>query len=139
MKIKVIATTLSVIIGTALLCTGCVNEREDNSSNSELSSSSSSEPQTSGTNTMKTVEIFNLENASDMAVTLYFDFEEPTISFVMPDGKLLKVDDLPTDRKTGAVCFHIADAAPGQWLMNYDKKGNTALDVNWSPENYKDE
>ncbi|MCX4357392.1 MAG: hypothetical protein OSJ43_14435, partial [Oscillospiraceae bacterium] len=61
------------------------------------------------------IDIFNIENQSDMAVTLYYDVEEPTIAFIMPDGTTLETDELPTERGKGAVCYHIADAVPGQW------------------------
>lgn len=83
---------------------------------------------------LKTTDIFNIETQSDMTVTLYYDIEEPTITFIMPDGTELDTDELPTDRGNNAVCYHIADAAPGQWQMAYDKKSNNSLDVNWAPD-----
>ena len=64
-----------------------------------------------------TVDIFNLESSSSMAVTLYYDVEEPTIAFIMPDGTALEMAELPAERGKGVVCYHIADAAPGQWQM----------------------
>lgn len=36
-----------------------------------------------------TVDIFNIENPSDMAVTLYYDIEEPTVAFIMPNGTMM--------------------------------------------------
>lgn len=81
-----------------------------------------------------TVDIFNLESSSNMAVTLYYDVEEPTIAFIMPDGTTLETSELPTERGKGAVCYHIADAAPGQWQMAYDRKNNVNCNVNWAPD-----
>ncbi len=81
-----------------------------------------------------TVDIFNLESSSNMAVTLYYDVEEPTITFIMPDGTMLETSELPTERGKGAVCYHIADAAPGQWQMAYDRKNNVNCNVNWAPD-----
>ena len=79
------------------------------------------------------IDIFNNENQSDMAVTLYYDVEEPTVAFIMPDGTMLETSELPTERGKGAVCYHIADAAPGQRQMAYDRKNNVNCNVNWAP------
>lgn len=87
---------------------------------------------------MKTIDIFNLDEASDMAVTIYYDVEEPTVSFIKPNGEELSVEGLRTERDDDAVCFHIVSAEPGQWQMKYDKKGNVNADVNWCPENYRE-
>ncbi|MCM1463626.1 MAG: hypothetical protein NC084_13065 [Bacteroides sp.] len=69
-----------------------------------------------------------------MAVTIYYDVEEPTVTFITLGGTKISADSLPTDRDNGAVCWYISNAAPGQWKMNYDKKNNTELDVNWAPD-----
>ena len=79
-----------------------------------------------------TVNIFDLESSSDMAVTLYYDVDEPTVAFIMPDGTTLETTELPTERGKGAVCYHIANAAPGQWKMAYDRKNNVNCNVNWA-------
>lgn len=81
-----------------------------------------------------TVDIFNIENPSDMAITLYYDIEEPTVAFIMPYGTTRESSELPTERGKGAVCYHIADAAPGQWKMAYDRKNNVNCNVNWVPD-----
>ena len=81
---------------------------------------------------LNTVDIFNLESSSDMAVTLYYDVDEPTVAFIMPDGTTLETTELPTERGKGAVCYHIANAAPGQWKMAYDRKNNVNCNVNWA-------
>ena len=103
--------TIALAVGTALMMTSCVNRAEN-----------------------KTTDIFNINSPHDMAVTIYYDVEEPTIEFITPNGTEISADSLPTDRKGGAVCYHIANAAPGQWKMNYDKKNNGELEVNWAPE-----
>ena len=118
MKKKYIAVVLSALMAVAV--SGCENG-EDNSE--------------SIVNTLpNTTDIFNIENRGDMAVTLYYDVEEPNVSFIAPDGTVISTIELPTDRGDGAVCFHIANAVPGQWYMNYDKKTNNSLEVNWAPE-----
>ena len=81
-----------------------------------------------------TVDIFNLESSSDMAVTLYYDVEEPTVAFIILDGTMRETSELPTERGKGAVCYHIADAVPGQWKMAYDRKNNVNCNVNWAPD-----
>lgn len=81
-----------------------------------------------------TVDIFNIEKPSDMAVTLYYDIEEPTVAFIMPDGTTRETSELPTERGKGAVCYHIADAVLGQWKMAYDRKNNVNCNVNWAPD-----
>lgn len=108
MKLKPI--TIALAVGAALMMTSCVKTAENSTTN-----------------------IFNIDSSCDMAVTLYYDVEEPTITFIMPSGTKISADDLPTDRDNGEVCYHIANAAAGQWQMNYDKKNNGTLEVNWAP------
>ena len=111
MKLKPI--TIALVVGASLMMTSCVNK---------------------AANERNTTNIFNIESQGDMAVTLYYDVEEPTITFITPGGTKISADSLPTDRGNNAVCYHIADAAPGQWKMAYDKKSNNSLDVNWAPD-----
>ncbi|MCM1167338.1 MAG: hypothetical protein NC299_16920 [Lachnospiraceae bacterium] len=108
MKLKPV--TMALALGMALMTTSCVYRTE------------------------KTVDIFNLDSPRDMAVTIYYDVEEPSVEFITPGGTKIPADSLPTDRDNGAVCWHILNAAVGQWRMNYDKKNNTELDVNWTPD-----
>ena len=103
--------TIALAVGTALVMTSCVNRAEN-----------------------KTTNIFNIDSPRDMAVTLYYDVEKPTVEFITPSGTKVSADDLLTDRKGGAVCYHIANAAPGQWQMAYDKINKGELEVNWASE-----
>lgn len=103
------------------------------SDNSETSSNSGSSSTESEVNTVSTTDIFNIESQSDMAVTLYYDVEEPAVPFISPDGNVVPSSDLSAQRREGAVVFYIPNAAAGQWQMNYDKKSNAVLDVNWAP------
>lgn len=109
MKLNILAAALA--ISSSLMMTSCVKTAENS-----------------------TTDIFNIDNPCDMAVTLYYDVEEPTITFITPGGTKISADGLPTDRDNGAVCYHIANAAAGQWRMNYDKKNNGTLEVNWAPD-----
>ena len=111
MKLKPI--TIAFAVGASLMMTSCVNK---------------------AANERNTTNIFNIESQGDMAVTLYYDVEEPTITFITPGGTKISADSLPTDHDNGAVCYHITNAAPGQWRMSYDKKSNGTLEVNWAPE-----
>ncbi|MCM1167269.1 MAG: hypothetical protein NC401_14775 [Ruminococcus sp.] len=108
MKLKPV--TMALALGAALMTTSCINRAE------------------------KTVDIFNIDSPRDMAVTIYYDVEEPTVEFITPGGTKIPADRLPTDRDNGGVCWHISSAAPGQWKMNYDKKNNGELEVNWAPD-----
>ncbi len=80
------------------------------------------------------MDIFNIDSPHDMALTLYYDIEEPTVPFITPNGTEISADSLPTDRQDSTVCYHIANAAPGQWQMAYDKKNKGELEVNWASE-----
>lgn len=117
-------TFSALIFGALITLSGCGDKSDNASEKSSVVSEIS----------FKTTDIFNIKSRGDMAVTLYYDVEEPTISFIMPDGTVLDTKELPTERGDGAVCYHIADAALGQWQMNYDKKNNNSLDVNWAPD-----
>lgn len=115
--------TFAALVWAALLALSGCGENSDGNSESLVSVA-----------LPNTVNIFDLESSSDMAVTLYYDVEEPTIAFIMPDGMALETSELPTERGKGAVCYHIADAAPGQWQMAYDIKNNVNCNVNWAPD-----
>ena len=80
MKLKPI--TIALAVGASLMMTSCVNK---------------------AANERNTTNIFNIESQSDMAVTLYYDVEEPTITFITPGGTKISADSLPTDRDNGAV------------------------------------
>ena len=81
----------------------------------------------------KTANIFNIEEQSNMSVTLYYDVEEPPVSFIAPNGSTLSSSDLTAERGEKAVCYYIPNAMAGQWQMAYDKKSNSTLEVNWAP------
>ena len=115
--------TFTALLWAALIALSGCGAKPENSSGSAISESA-----------LKTTDIFNVETTSNMTVTLYYDIEEPTITFIMPDGTEIDPDELTTERGNNAVCYHIADAAPGQWKMAYDKKSNNSLDVNWAPD-----
>lgn len=81
----------------------------------------------------KTANIFNIEEQSNMSVTLYYDVEEPPVSFIAPNGSTVSSSGLTAERGDNAVCYYIPNAMAGQWQMNYDKKSNSVLEVNWAP------
>ena len=130
MKTKIKAVLSVITIGITLLCAGCVDK--------ENGSSSSSTSSTSGTSSISSAakigDIFNLDHKEDMAVTFYYDVEEPDVIFIAPDGAEISSGELPSDRDDGAVCYYIDGAGPGQWRIKYDKKSNTKLEANWAPQ-----
>lgn len=81
----------------------------------------------------KTANIFNIEEQSNMSVTLYYDVEEPPVSFIAPNGSTVSSSGLRAERGDKAVCYYIPNAMAGQWQMTYDKKSNSVLEVNWAP------
>lgn len=81
----------------------------------------------------KTANIFNIQEQSNMAVTLYYDVEEPPVSFIAPNGSTISTSELAAERGDNAVCYYIPNAMAGQWQMVYDKKSNAVLDVSWAP------
>lgn len=105
---------------------------ESSASTNESDSSDSSDNEVSNTETSVS-DIFNLENPSNMAVTIYYDVEEPTVYFVDPNGNTNLGSSYTIDRGDKAVCYYIPNAMAGQWVIGCDKKGNTTLNVNWAP------
>lgn len=108
---------------------------ESSASTNESDSSDSSDGEVSDTETSVS-DIFNLENPSDMAVTIYYDVEEPAVYFVDPNGNTNLGSSYTVERGDKYVCYYIPNAMAGQWVIVCDKKGNTMLNVNW--EQYGD-
>ena len=133
MKTKIKAVLSVITIGITLLCAGCV-DKENGSSSSSTSSSSSSSGSSSISSAAKIGDILNLDHQEDMAVTFYYDVEEPDVIFIAPDGAEIFSGELPSDRDDGAVCYYIDGAVPGQWRIKYDKKSNSKLEANWAPQ-----
>lgn len=105
---------------------------ESSTSTNESDSSDSSDNEVSNTETSVS-DIFNLENPSNMAVTIYYDVEEPSVYFVDPNGNTNLGSSYTVDRGDKAVVYYIPNAMAGQWVIGCDKKGNTQLNVNWAP------
>lgn len=124
-------TTSSVISSTTLQTTS----GSANSQPTESTSTVSNVPQssTSESDRVNTTDIFNIHSQSDMTVTLYYDIEEPTVSFISPDGAVISATEISSSHGDGAVSYYILNAIAGQWKINYDKKGNNSLDINWAP------
>lgn len=105
---------------------------ESSVSTNESDSSDSSDNVVSSTETSVS-DIFNLENPSNMAVTVYYDVEEPSVYFVDPNGNTNLGSSYTVDRGDKAVVYYIPNAMAGQWVIGCDKKSNTQLNVNWAP------
>lgn len=104
------------------------NESDGNSSDS---AESTAVGETSNTE-ISEADIFNNDSPSNMAVTIYYDVEEPSVYFVDPNGNINLGSSYTVDRSDKAVCYYIPNAIAGQWLIGCDKKGNTTLNVNWA-------
>ena len=78
-------------------------------------------------------DIFYIEDVRNMAVTIYYDSEKPEVSFIAPDETVYFEADLVVETDDNVICYYIPGAMIGQWRIDYDKKTNTELDVNWSP------
>lgn len=131
----VLCMTCAAVISVTVLLLNKNDRQSVDSAPSNVSSEISSSSSTAGSESpgLKTTNIFNIADSGNMTVTLYYDVEEPTISFISPDGTLISANELTTERGDTAVCYYIPDAMAGQWQMNYDKKSNDKLEVNWAP------
>ncbi|NLZ45080.1 MAG: zinc ribbon domain-containing protein [Clostridiales bacterium] len=78
-------------------------------------------------------DLFTITQSSNMAVTIYYDTEEPTVYFQSPDGKDVFIENLTVQRDEKVVAYFIPNAMAGKWVMYYDKGTNSELDVNWAP------
>lgn len=108
------------------------NTNNESGSDSSDDTSTSSAGTASNSNTAIS-DIFNNESPSNMAVTIYYDIEEPSVYFIDPNGNVNLGSSYTVDRGDKSVCYYIPNAVAGQWAMGCDKKSNTALNVNWAP------
>jgi Sec-independent protein secretion pathway component TatC len=90
-------------------------------------------PNTTASAAAQTADLFLLSERSNMAVTIYYDAEEPVVSFIAPNSDIYAEADLEVETGDKSVCYYIPNAMPGQWQIVCDKLSNTALDVNWAP------
>lgn len=80
----------------------------------------------------ETKDLFMLDKSYNMAVSILFDKEMPTVSFTAPDGTVIDGYSLRYDSGEDWVQFYILNAAVGQWMITYDKKSNSQLTINYS-------
>ncbi len=104
------------------------SETSENSSGDD-SSDDTSESESSESSDELTKPIFNLDRASNMAVTISFDGEEPAVTFTDPNGEIIAGSEYTADHRIGSACYYVENAEPGQWLVSCDKP----FAVDWQP------
>lgn len=80
----------------------------------------------------ETKEIFTLDQSYNIAVSILFDKEKPIVKFTAPDGSVIDGTSLHSDSGEDWVQYYIPSAAPGTWLITYDKLSNTVFEINYS-------
>ncbi len=80
----------------------------------------------------ETEELFSIDKRYNMAVSILFDKEVPTVSFVAPDGSVVKGSSLRSDSGDDWIQYYIPKASAGTWMITYDKLLNTKFDVRYS-------
>lgn len=80
----------------------------------------------------ETKDLFLLDESYNMAVSILFDKEMPTVSFTAPDGAVIDGHSLRYDSGEDWVQFYIPNAAAGQWRITYDNKSNSQLAINYA-------
>ena len=83
-------------------------------------------------------ELFTLDSTRNMAISVTYDTEPPAVVFIAPNGD--RYDDAAVAAgkmsKTDsgeALFYRIPNAQAGTWTIEYDKKGNTDVTLNYAP------
>ncbi len=106
-----------------------VSSDDPENSSSDDSSDDTSEDENPESSGELTKPIFNLDRESNMAVTIFFDGEEPAVTFTDPHGKIIVGSEYTADHRSGSVCYYVENAEPGQWLVSCGKP----FTVDWQP------
>ncbi len=106
----------------------------DSSDNPENSSGEDSSDDTSKDESAESPDeftnpIFNLDRTSNMAVTIFFDGDEPEVSFIDPHGEIIAGSEYTADHRTDSACYYLENAEPGQWHVSCDKP----FAADWQP------
>ena len=80
----------------------------------------------------ETKEVFTLDQSYNMAISILFDKEQPIVSFTAPDGTAIDGTSLSYDSGEDWIQYYIPDAAPGTWMITYDKLSNTQFEISYS-------
>lgn len=78
-----------------------------------------------------------LNEVSNVAVSIQYDAEEPSIYFVAPDGSKYtsgnaRKKGMRIEKGDKNICYYISDAMAGTWQIVYDKKNSSKLDITFS-------
>lgn len=81
-------------------------------------------------------ELFTLDAAQNMGISVAYDKEPPSVEFIAPDGAIYGSQAVADGRMTrtdtgSALYFRIPNAQAGTWQIRYDKKSNSELEVNY--------
>lgn len=77
----------------------------------------------------ETKELFTIDREYNMTVSVVYDAAEPAVSFTAPNGTVIRGGSLRAERGEGYVVYYLDKAAPGTWLITYDKGENTVFEV----------
>ena len=80
----------------------------------------------------ETKDLFTLDSAYNMTISILFDKEMPNVSFTAPDGTVYEGSSLSSDSGDNWVQYYIPNAMPGTWKISYDKLSNTQFEVYYS-------
>lgn len=86
---------------------------------------------------LKSDILFTISETKNMAITVSYSTEVPTISFIAPNGEKF-YDGAPGNKMSveytdGVIYYLIPKAMPGDWTIEYDKLSNPTIDVTYAP------
>ena len=83
-------------------------------------------------------ELVTLNRRQDIVIAIGFDVEVPDVALVSPSGKVYAADSdyARVERADKVLYLYILNAESGSWNINYDKKGNSSLEVVVTPWNH---
>lgn len=83
----------------------------------------------------KTAELVTLDSDTNLTICVGYEKEEPTVSFISPDGDEVKEGsegvEVKRDTEGKKIYFQISNAKRGDWKIVYDKKSNSQISVDF--------
>lgn len=83
----------------------------------------------------KTADLVTLDSDTNLTVSVGYETEEPTVSFIAPNGDEVKEGsegvEVKRDTEGKKIYFQISNAKRGDWKIVYDKKSNSQITVDF--------